>query len=76
MSCLASMAGAEWMGLFDRIKRGLEKTATVLSTDIRDLFKAEGRLVDDAFLGEIFAILVKTDMGGGPATEMRDQIRT
>tara|TARA_B100001123_G_scaffold17497_1_gene19771 strand:+ start:3778 stop:4713 length:936 start_codon:yes stop_codon:yes gene_type:complete len=70
------MAGAEWMGLFDRIKRGLEKTATVLSTDIRDLFKAEGRLVDDAFLGEIFAILVKTDMGGGPATEIRDQIRT
>jgi len=64
------------MGLFDRIKRGLEKTATVLSTDIRDLFKAEGRLVDDAFLGEIFAILVKTDMGGGPATEIRDQIRT
>ena len=63
------------MGLFDRIKRGLEKTATVLSTDIRDLFKAEGRLVDDAFLGEIFAILVKTDMGGGPATEIRDQIR-
>ena len=64
------------MGLFDRIKRGLEKTATVLSTDIRDLFKAEGRLVDDAFLGERFAILVKTDMGGGPATEIRDQIRT
>ena len=64
------------MGLFDRIKRGLEKTATVLSTDIRDLFKAEGRLVDDTFLGEIFAILVKTDMGGGPATEIRDQIRT
>lgn len=63
------------MGLFDRIKRGLKKTATVLSTDIRDLFKAEGRLVDDAFLGEIFAILVKTDMGGGPATEIRDQIR-
>ncbi|MBB76302.1 MAG: signal recognition particle-docking protein FtsY [Planctomycetaceae bacterium] len=63
------------MGFFDRIKRGLEKTATVLSTDIRDLFKAEGRLVDDAFLGEIFAILVKTDMGGGPATEIRDQIR-
>ena len=63
------------MGLFDRIKRGLEKTATVLNTDIRDLFRSEGRLVDDAFLGEIFAILVKTDMGGGPATEIRDQIQ-
>ena len=64
------------MGLFDRIKRGLAKTATVLNTDIRDLFKSEGRLVDDAFLSELFAILVKTDMGGGPAAEIRDQIGT
>ena len=64
------------MGLFDRIKQGLAKTATVLNTDIRDLFKSEGRLVDDAFLAELFAILVKTDMGGGPAAEIREQIGT
>ena len=28
------------MGLFDRLKRGLEKTKEVLRTDVRDLFKA------------------------------------
>lgn len=64
------------MGLFDRIKRGLQKTAAVLNTDIRDLFKREGRLVDDAFLAELFAALVRTDMGGGPAAEIRDQIKS
>ena len=63
------------MGLFNRFKQGLKKTANVLNTDIRDLFKSEGRLVDDAFLTELFATLVKTDMGGGPAAEIRDQIK-
>ena len=64
------------MGFFDRIKQGLKKTAQLLNTDIRDLFKAEGRLVDDAFLTELFAILVKTDMGVGPANEIKEQIQT
>lgn len=64
------------MGFFDRIKRGLQKTAAVLNTDIRDLFKREGRLVDDEFLSELFAALIRTDMGGGPATEIREQIKT
>ena len=62
------------MGLLDRIKRGLQKTTDVFKRDIRDLFKKEGRLVDDDFLSELFAILVKTDMGGGPAAVIRDQI--
>ena len=35
------------MGFLDRLKAGLAKTAKVLSTDVRDLFKREGRLVDD-----------------------------
>ncbi|HBL47881.1 MAG TPA: signal recognition particle-docking protein FtsY, partial [Planctomycetaceae bacterium] len=34
------------MGLFDRLKRGLEKTKEVLRTDVRDLFKA-GEILDD-----------------------------
>ena len=55
------------MGVFARIKQGLQKTSQVLQTDIRDLFKQEGRLVDDDFLQELFAVLVRTDMGGGPA---------
>ena len=51
------------MGLFDSFKRGLAKTAKLLKTDVRDLFKSEGRLIDDAFLDEMRAILFKTDMG-------------
>ncbi|MFO0869419.1 MAG: signal recognition particle-docking protein FtsY [Pirellulales bacterium] len=62
------------MGLFDRIKAGLHRTAQLLKTDIRDLFKQEGRLVDEAFLAELFAALIKTDMGNGPAATIRDRI--
>lgn len=51
------------MGLFDKFKRGLSKTAKILKTDVRDLFKSDGRLIDDAFLDEMRAILFKTDMG-------------
>ena len=64
------------MGLFDRFKQGLKKTAQVLNTDIRDLFKQEGRFVDDDFLRELFAILVRTDMGSGPAGQIRDDVQT
>jgi fused signal recognition particle receptor len=62
-----------WLG---RLRSALKKTTDVLNTDIRDLFKREGRLVDDQFLTELFAILVKTDMGAGPATRIRDRIAT
>ena len=64
------------MVLFDRFKHGLKKTAQVLNTDIRDLFKQEGRFVDDDFLRELFAILVRTDMGSGPAGQIRDDVQT
>ncbi|WP_409994539.1 signal recognition particle-docking protein FtsY [Rhodopirellula sp. MGV] len=57
-----------------RFRSGLEKTRRALNTDIRDLFKDEGRLVDDEFLGELFAKLIRTDMGAGPAEELRDEI--
>jgi len=55
------------MGLFDRIKKGLQKTTQILKTDVRDLFKSEGRLIDEPFLDEMRAILIKTDMGVDPA---------
>src|SRR4030095_4668210 len=61
-------------GLFGRLRSALKKTTDFLNTDIRDLFKLEGRLVDDQFLGELYAILVKTDMGPGPAARIRDRI--
>jgi fused signal recognition particle receptor len=63
-------------GLFSRFRQGLQKTSALLNTDIRDLFKQEGRLVDDQFLGELFAILIRTDMGAGPAAAIRDQVQT
>lgn len=61
-------------GLLARMRAGLQKTRAVLNTDIRDLFKSEGRLVDETFLQELFAKLIRTDMGVEPATEIRDQI--
>jgi len=63
------------MGLFDKFKRGLKKTTQLLKTDIRDLFKAEGRLVDQTFLDELFETLVKTDMGVRAAQETVDEIQ-
>lgn len=62
-------------GLFARFKQGLQKTSRLLATDVRDLFKQEGRLLDDDFLRELFAILIKTDMGTAAAGETRDQIK-
>lgn len=62
------------MGLFDSLRQAVKKTADLLNTDIRDLFKSEGRLIDDDFLTEVFAVLVRTDMGGGPARAIRDQL--
>lgn len=62
------------MGLFDKFKQGLKKTTQLLKTDIRDLFKAEGRLVDAAFLEELFETLVKTDMGVDASQEIVDDI--
>lgn len=61
-------------GLLGKMKSGLQKTRQVLGTDIRDLFKSEGRLVDEAFLGDLFARLIRTDMGTGPATNIRDDV--
>ena len=62
------------MGIFDKLKQGLKKPTQLLSTDVRDLFKAEGRLVDDSYCREIFEWLVKTDMGVDAAQEIADQI--
>jgi fused signal recognition particle receptor len=64
------------MGLFDKFKQGLKRTSQLLNTDIRDLFKSEGRLVDDAFLDELSEILVKTDMGVTAAGQIIDQVRS
>lgn len=64
------------MGFFDKFKQGLKKTTQLLNTDIRDLFKREGRLVDEAFLAELLEILVKTDMGLAAAKSSVDEVAT
>src|SRR4051812_28092942 len=63
------------MGFFNKIKQGLKKTAQLLNTDVRDLFKGEGRLVDDAFLKEWLEILIKTDMGVQASEQVVGEIR-
>ena len=63
-------------GLFSKISAGLSKTRKALNTDIRDLFKSEGRLVDDDFLNDLYARLIRTDMGVGPAETIRDDVAT
>ena len=64
------------MGLFDQLRQGLRKTAQLLKTDLRDLFKAEGRLVDDRYLQEWFETLVKTDMGVQASRAIADELGT
>lgn len=64
------------MGLFDKLKQGLKKSAQLLRTDIRDLFKREGRLVDDALLDELYERLIRTDMGVQAAGAAIDEVRT
>ena len=63
------------MGLFDKIKQGLKKTSQILNTDIRDLSKREGSLVDEPFLERLREVLVKTDMGVPAAQAIVDEVR-
>lgn len=64
------------MGLLDKFKKGLAKTTQLLKTDVRDVFKSKGRLVDDELLGELRALLIKTDMGVKSADQVVDKVRT
>jgi fused signal recognition particle receptor len=72
----AESDAAQPRGLFAKLRDGLRKTTRLLNTDIRDLFKSEGRLVDEAFLDELLEVLVKTDMGVQPARQTVDQVKS
>lgn len=61
-------------GILGSIKSALSRTSRALNTDIRDLLKSQGELVDDEFLKRLFAVLVKSDMGGDMARQIRDRI--
>lgn len=64
------------MGFFDKIKQGLAKTGRLLKTDVRDLFKSDGRLIDQAFLDEMRALLFKTDMGYDAVEKVVEEVAT
>lgn len=68
-------AGTESAARAGWFRRVLEKTNALLRTDIRDLWKEGGRLVDEEFLQDLYAILVRTDMGATMATKIVDSIR-
>ncbi|MGV2338282.1 MAG UNVERIFIED_CONTAM: signal recognition particle receptor subunit alpha [Planctomycetaceae bacterium] len=62
------------MGLFDRLKRGLEKTKQILRTDIRDLFRS-GEILDEKLLGDFESRLIRTDMGVTAAGRIISRLR-
>jgi fused signal recognition particle receptor len=63
------------MSVFGKLRLGLQKTVQLLKTDVRDLFKSEGRLIDDAYLDELLGINIKTDMGFQAAQQIVDEVR-
>src|ERR1700712_5605096 len=50
------------IGWVDAIKRGIAKTAQILRTDVRDLFKS-GEILDEDKLTQFHKRLIATDMG-------------
>ncbi len=62
------------MGLFDRLKKGLQKTARVLNTDVRDLFRS-GEILTDEHLAQFERRLIEADMGVSAAMEIVEELR-
>jgi fused signal recognition particle receptor len=63
------------MGLFDKLKRGLQKTKQILRTDVRDLFRA-GQILDDKLLQDFEGRMIRTDMGVTAASRIVHRIKT
>ena len=62
------------MGLFDKLKQGLQKTKDLLRTDVRDIFKA-GEILTEEKLEEFESRLIQTDMGVSASTAIVDELR-
>lgn len=62
------------MGFFDKFKQGLAKTKALLTTDVRDLFKA-GEILGEEQLEQFHARLISTDMGVVAAQAITDELR-
>jgi fused signal recognition particle receptor len=63
------------MGFFDALKRGLQKTAQLLRTDVRDLFKA-GEIIDEPKLAAFHKRLISTDMGVAASDAILQEVRS
>ncbi|MBX3423071.1 MAG: signal recognition particle-docking protein FtsY [Pirellulaceae bacterium] len=70
----AEPSEAKSSGFWGSIKSALTKTSRALNTDIRDLLKSEGDLVNDEFLTRLFGLLIRTDMGNAMAKQICDRI--
>ena len=62
------------MGLFDRLKAGLQKTRDILRTDVRDLFRA-GDILNEGLLEDFEGRLIRTDMGVAAADRITSRLR-
>ena len=62
------------MGLFDKLKQGLQRTKQLLQTDIRDLFRS-GDILDEAKLEQFEARLIRTDIGVAAAEQIVGELR-
>jgi fused signal recognition particle receptor len=62
------------MGLFDKLKRGLQKTKDLLQTDVRDLFRP-GEILTENRLEEFYARLIATDMGVAAAKAIVEELK-
>ncbi len=63
------------MGLFDKLKKGLQKTKDILRTDVRDLLKKGDILTEEILQSVFYARLIVTDMGVESATAIIDEVR-
>lgn len=69
----ASAPTSTGTGLLARLKRGLTKTRTILTTDIDQLFSGKGH-IDDEMLEEIEELLITADIGVQTAMDLMDGI--
>jgi len=64
------------MPSFEKTLQGLKKTSQLLNTDVRDLFKAEGWLVDDVLLDGLLGALTKIDIDVRAAQAITNDCRS
>ncbi len=62
------------MGFFDKLKKGLQKTSSGLTDNIKHIFKS-GR-IDDEALEELEETLIRADIGTASALELTETLRT